>query len=208
MDMFSLLLVVGIVLLALSGFFNFISWSFNAPAIIVLALVWLIATYNRFVTLRTHVREAWADIEVQLKRRYDLIPNLVAVVEGATDYEGEVLRDLTEARASVGKAQTPAQLQAAGEQMDSALSRLLVVVENYPNLKATEAFLSLQDQLEGTENRIKTERDLFNKAIKDYNVNVRSFPNNFMAGMFGFSVKEGFVAAEGADVVPIVDFDD
>jgi len=176
--------------------------------ILLMAVLFVALSYNSLVKSDETVNEKWANVETAYQRRADLIPNLVAVVEGATDYEGEVLRDLTEARASVGKAQTPAQLQAAGEQMDSALSRLLVVVENYPNLKATEAFLSLQDQLEGTENRIKTERDLFNKAIKDYNVNVRSFPNNFMAGMFGFSVKEGFVAAEGADVVPIVDFDD
>jgi LemA protein len=135
-----------------------------------------------------------------------LIPNLVDTVKAYSNYEGSILTEITNARASIGKASTPAQLQAAGNELNSALSRLLVVVENYPNLKANENYLSLQDELAGTENRVKVERDIFNKAVRDYNVKVRGFPTNIVAGMFGFQIKEMFEAEQGTDKAPKVNF--
>jgi len=131
---------------------------------------------------------------------------VVETVKAYSDYEGEVLTQLTEARASVGRASTPAQLDSASADLNSALARLLVVVENYPNLKANENYLSLQDELAGTENRIKVERDIFNAAVKDFNIRVRRFPTAIIANMFSFETKESFQADEGAEVAPQIDF--
>jgi LemA protein len=175
-----------------------------AGAILLLMVLWVMGSYNGLVSSDESVNEKWANVQTAYQRRADLIPNLVETVKQYSDYEGSVLTEITNARASVGKANTPAELQAADAELNSALSKLLVVVENYPNLKANENYLSLQDELAGTENRIKTERDIFNNAVKGYNIKVRRFPTNIIAGMFGFEKKEGFEAAEGAENAPSV----
>jgi len=173
---------------------------------IVLFLLSFVGMYNGLVSTDETVNNKWANVQTAYQRRADLIPNLVDTVKEYTDYEGEILTEITRARSSVGSARTPGELQAADGQLTSALSRLLVVMENYPNLKANENFLSLQDELAGTENRIKTERDLYNGAVRNYNVKTRRFPSNIIAGMFGFEKREMFEADAGTDVVPKVDF--
>ncbi len=174
---------------------------------VVIAVLMIAGTYNGLVKSQETVNEKWSNVQTAYQRRADLIPNLVSTVKAYSNYEGELLTELTKARAAVGSAKTPSELQAAGNEMNSALSRLLVVVENYPNLKANENYLSLQDELAGTENRIKTERDIYNTAVKGYNVKVRSFPTNLMAGMFGFEKKDMFEAEEGSEKAPTVTFD-
>ena len=149
----------------------------------------------------------WANVQTAYQRRADLIPNLVTTVKAYSTYEGDVLTELTKARASVGSAKTPAELQAADGQLNSAIARLLVVVENYPNLKANENYLSLQDELAGTENRVKVERDAYNQAVKDYSIRIRRFPTNIVANMFGFGPREMFKADEGSATVPKVNFE-
>lgn len=175
-------------------------------AIVFFGVLWFIGSYNGLVRADETANEKWANVQTAYQRRADLIPNLVETVKAYSNYEGDVLTELTKARASVGSAKTPAQLQAADAQLSSALSRLLVVVENYPNLKANENYLSLQDELAGTENRVKAERDIYNKAVKDYSIRTRRFPTNIVANMFGFGPKEMFEADEGADKVPEVKF--
>ena len=174
-------------------------------------------TYNRLVTLEQNVNKKWADVQSVYQRRADLIPNLVQTVQGAANFEKSTLTEVTNARASVGqvkldpnKAPTDAaqleQFQGARGQLGAALSRLLLVTERYPDLKANQNFLSLQAQLEGTENRISVERGNFNKTVQDYNVAVRSFPTNFIAGPLGFSPRPFFTAQPGAERPPPVQF--
>jgi LemA protein len=170
--------------------------------------------YNRLVALDEGVDAAWGQVENVYQRRADLIPNLVATVKGAADFEQETLTAVVEARAKVGQislehapdAAQLAQFQAAQDGLTSALSRLLVVVERYPELKATQAFRDLQVQLEGTENRIATERHRFNEVARDFNTARRSFPTIFIANLFGFGEKPYFEATEGADTPPTVEF--
>ena len=190
--------------------------------VIVLFLAFVIGlffwgTYNRLVTLDQNVNKKWGDVQSVYQRRADLIPNLVNTVQGAANFEKSTIVDVTNARASVGqvkidpsKAPTdPAQLeqfQAAQGALSSALSRLLVVVERYPELKSNQNFLGLQAQLEGTENRISVERNNFNAAVQDFNTAVRRFPTNTIAGMFGFSARPFFAAQPGAEKAPAVNF--
>ncbi len=171
---------------------------------IVLVALWAMVSYNGLVSADETINEKWANVQSAYQRRADLIPNLVATVKQYTNYEGDVLTKITEARASVGKASNPQELAAAGQQMDSALSRLLVVAENYPDLKANENYLSLQDELAGTENRVKVERDLFNKAVKEFNIKVRRFPTSIMASWGGFETKQSFEAQAGSETAPDV----
>jgi LemA protein len=184
--------------------------------IIVIGLA-LMGSYNRLVTLDQNVDKKWGDVQTVYQRRADLIPNLVNTVQGAANFEKSTLTDITNARASVGrvqldpnKAPTDArqleEFQAAQGQLSNALSRLLVVVERYPELKSNQNFLSLQAQLEGTENRISVERNNFNGAVQDFNVAVRRFPTNVIAGMFGFSSRPFFNAQAGAERAPTVNF--
>ncbi|HIH24224.1 TPA: LemA family protein [Candidatus Woesearchaeota archaeon] len=185
-------------------------------AIIVLAIIiglWIAGTYNGLVSSDENVGQKWSNVQTAYQRRADLIPNLVETVKGYKDYEGETLTAITQLRSEAGQAKTavdgattPAQLDAAKTSMDGVLSRLLVIVEAYPDLKANENFLSLQDEIAGTENRVKVERDNFNEAVKDYNVKVRRFPSNIIAGIFGFDVKTGFAAAPGTENAPKVTF--
>lgn len=162
--------------------------------------------YNRLVGLDEGVNAAWAQVENQLQRRLDLIPNLVNTVKGYAEHEKDVLTAVTNARARVGSAQTIPDKINANNQLTSALGRLLVVMENYPNLKADQNFLALQSQLEGTENRIAVERRRYNEATRTYNTTIRKFPDNILANMLGFERKTFFEADEGAKQVPEVKF--
>lgn len=173
---------------------------------VALILITFVGMYNSLVSLDTSVDEAWANVQGQYQRRADLIPNLVTTVKAYAEHEEGVLTALTEARSAWANAGTPTEQMAAASGMDSALSRLMVVVENYPNLKANENFLSLQDELAGTENRVATARGRFNEAVKNYNRKVRSFPSNMIAGMFNFELKESFEAQLGTEVAPTVEF--
>ena len=162
--------------------------------------------YNSFVTLDEGVKASWAQVENQLQRRYDLIPNLVATVKGFAKQEKEVFIGVTEARAKVGGAKNIPDKIAANNQLTGALSRLLVTVERYPDIKSNQNFIRLQDELAGTENRIAVERRRYNETVKTYNVKIRTFPSNIMAGMFGFTKAEFFDVPESAKGVPEVKF--
>src|SRR5712691_1336433 len=184
----------------------------------VVAGLGLMGSYNRLVKLQQSVDQSWAQVQNVYQRRADLIPNLVNTVSGAANFEKSTLIAVTNARASVGrvqldpnKAPTDAaqleQFQAAQGQLSNALSRLLVVSERYPELRANQNFQQLQAQLEGTENRISVERGNFNEAVQSYNTAVRTFPTNLFAGMFGFPVRPFFNAQPGAEKAPAVKFD-
>ena len=176
-------------------------------AVIVLFGFFLVGMYNSLVQLRVRSESAWSDIDVQLKRRHDLIPNLVETVKGIAVQEQIVFGDIAKARSALLAAHSPAEKIAANGQLDSALGRLLVVVENYPQLKSNENFLRLQDELAGTENRIAVERKRYNDALQDYNTYIGLFPNSFWAGMAGFKRNDAyFAASEGAKTAPKVDF--
>lgn len=173
--------------------------------------------YNKLVTMEEGVNSAWSQVENQYQRRADLIPNLVSTVQGAADFEKSVLTEVTDARSRVGQTKLSADdlsdpekfqaFQKAQDQLSSALSRLLVVSENYPQLKSNESFLQLQSQLEGTENRISVERRRFNETVQAYNTEVRSFPTLISAKIFGFKEKEYFKSVAGSDKAPDVNFD-
>lgn len=175
-----------------------------------------VSKYNQLVSLNEEVNKAWSQVENQFQRRYDLIPNLVETVKGVANFEKETYLAVTEARAKVGQIQiTPQMLedpkaferfQSAQDNLSSALSRLLVTVENYPQLKANENFLQLQAQLEGTENRISVERKRFNESVQSYNTAIKRFPTNIIAGMFGFREKQYFKAVVEAETAPKVKF--
>ena len=194
-----------------------------AALIIVLAVplflaIWAVSIYNALVRLRQRIRESWSDIDTELKRRYDLIPNLVETVKGYAAHEQETLTAVIEARAKATSIQaelTPESLndpallqrfQAVQGELSSALSRLMVTVERYPDLKANQNFLDLQAQLEGTENRIAVERRKFNETAQAFNTAIRRFPGSLVAGMFGFERKAYFEAEQGAEQAPEVKF--
>ena len=164
------------------------------------------STYNDFVSRDEAVKSAWAQVENQLQRRYDLIPNLVEAVKGYAKQEKDVLVDVTNARAKVGGAGNVPDMIKANNELSGALSRLLVVVERYPDLKSNQNFLRLQDELAGTENRIAVERKRYNDAVKVYNVAIRSFPANILAGMFNFQAAAFFEAPASAKAAPQVKF--
>jgi LemA protein len=185
--------------------------------ILIIAALAVGGIYNRLVRSQQAVDQSWAQVQNVYQRRADLIPNLVNTVQGAANFEKSTLTEVTNARASVGRVQidpnkAPAdaakleEFQQAQGQLSNALSRLLVVVERYPELKANQNFLTLQAQLEGTENRISVERGNFNTAVQNYNTAVKSFPTNFIAGMFGFAPRPFFNAQPGAEKAPAVNF--
>jgi len=163
-------------------------------------------TYNTLVTMDEGVKGAWAQVENQLQRRYDLIPNYVETVKGYAKHEKEVFVQVTEARSRVGGATTVSDKMQANNQLTSALGRLLLVVERYPELKANTNFIRLQDELAGTENRIAVERRRFNEMVKTYNIKVRSFPTNILAGMFGFEKATFFEVPKERQEAPKVKF--
>src|SRR6187397_340923 len=185
--------------------------------IVVIAALALGGSYNRLVRLQQTVDQSWAQVQNIYQRRADLIPNLVQTVQGAANFEKSTLTEVTNARASVGqvkidpnKAPTDAaqleEFQKAQGQLSNALSRLLVVSENYPQLRATEGFQTLQAQLEGTENRISVERNNFNAAVQEYNTAIQRFPTNMLNKMFGFKERPFFNAQPGSERAPSVNF--
>jgi LemA protein len=166
-----------------------------------------IGAKNQMVTKNESVKAAWSQVDIVLQRRADLIPNLVETVKGFALQEQTVFGDIARARSRLLSANTPADKIAANQQLDGALGRLLVVVENYPQLKSNENFLRLQDELAGTENRIAVERKRYNDALQDYNTYIGLFPNSFWAGIAGFKRNDAyFAASEGAKTAPKVDF--
>ncbi|MDX1672110.1 MAG: LemA family protein [Balneolaceae bacterium] len=185
--------------------------------VLILLIIFGINSYNNLVEKSETVNQAWAQVENQYQRRADLIPNLVNTVKGAADFEQETLTEVIEARSKATSVQINAsdlndpqklqQFQQAQEQLSGALSRLLVTVERYPELKANQNFRDLQVQLEGTENRIATERMRFNQAVRSYNVAITRFPGNLFASLFGFENRAFFEAEEGAEQAPEVNFD-
>ena len=186
------------------------------PAIIVVIIIfWGIGGYNGMVSLDEGVQNKWADVETQYQRRADLIPNLVNTVKGYAAHERQTLENVVKARSEASSVKvdpqniTPeklAEYQKAQSGVSSALGRLMVIVEKYPDLKANQNFLELQSQLEGTENRINTARRDFNEAAKGFNTEIRRFPKNILAGMFGFEKKAYFEAEKGAEKAPEVQF--
>lgn len=192
---------------------------FGAILAIVLVIGLTIGSiFNRMVRLQQGTDAAWAQVQNVYQRRADLVPNLVSTVSGAANFEKSTLVEVTNARASVGRVQLPAggaptdpqkfaEYAQAQAQLGGALSRLLVVAERYPELRATEGFRDLQAQLEGTENRIAVERGRFNEAVQSYNVAIRSFPAVMFAGMFGYTSRPYFTATQGAETPPKVQFD-
>ena len=184
-------------------------------AIVAVVVVWAISGYNGLVSKEEGVNQAWANVESAYQRRSDLIPNLVNTVKGYAEHESETLQAVTDARAKATSLNidtataTPEQVAAymeAQQGVGSALGRLIAVSESYPELKANENFRDLQAQLEGTENRIKVERDRYNEAVKTFNVQIRRFPTNILASLFGFEKRSMFEAQEGAEVAPVVEF--
>lgn len=184
-------------------------------ALVVICFFWGMGQFNGMVTAEENVTKTWANVESQYQRRSDLIPNLVSTVKGYAGHESSTLTAVIEARAKATQTtidptnMTPesmAKFQAAQTAVGSSLNRLLVSVEQYPNLKANQNFLELQAQLEGTENRISVERQRFNEAAQGYNVMIRRFPKNILAGMFGFEKKVYFEAEESAAKAPEVKF--
>ncbi len=189
--------------------------NFIIVAVIVIAALWAVKSYNSLVKMEEGVENAWAQVENVYQRRADLIPNLVSTVKGYAAHESETLEGVVAARSKATQITVDPQdlseeslkkYQAAQGELGAALGKLLAITENYPDLKANQNFLELQSQLEGTENRITVERQKFNDAAKQYNTNVRQFPKNIFAGIFGFEKKPYFEAKEGADVAPVVEF--
>lgn len=180
---------IGVVLLAILG-------------LLVLLVGWGILTYNALVALRNHLQNAWAQIDVQLKRRYDLIPNLVEVVKDYMQYEQEVLTKVTEARAAAVSAKGPADQARAENALTGALRQLFAVVENYPELKANENVMRLQEELTGTENRIAFARQFYNDSVMRFNTRLQTFPTTVIAGLLGFTPQE-FFETDDAEREPV-----
>lgn len=174
--------------------------------IVVIGASWYITTRNRLVSLETETEALWAQVENQLQRRYDLIPNLVATVQGYADQESEIFIEIAEARSRLGGASGVSETAEAAGALDSALSRLLVIVENYPQLKSDSNFRSLQDELAGTENRLAVARMNYNEAVREFNRSVRIFPASIVAGAMGYESLDYFEINEEARSAPKVQF--
>ena len=175
-------------------------------AVVAILVIWAVSVYNGLVTMDENVSGQWANVETQYQRRADLIPNLVNTVKGYASHEKETLEGVVEARSKATQIKVDAEGLKAQGAVTSALGKLLAITENYPDLKANQNFLELQAQLEGTENRINVARKNFNDAAQSYNTNIRRFPKNIFAGMFGFDKKAYFEAEEGSEKAPKVEF--
>ena len=182
------------------------SWLIAILVVVVLLAIMIIPSYNGLVNKEEDVNQAYAQIENQLQRRLDLIPNLVNTVKGYASQEKDVIQSISNARANLAGAATPADQATANDQLTTALNRLLVVVENYPDLKSNTTFQQLMDELAGTENRISVARKDYNDTVSGYNRSVKRFPGSIIAGVFGFDEIEYFKANEGAEQAPTVDF--
>ena len=177
------------------------------PIVVVVVIAfWLILTYNGLIRIRNRVKEAWSDIEVQLKRRYDLIPNLVNTIKGYTKHEEGVFTKVTEARAAAMSAKTPGEHAKSENMLTETLKSLFAVTENYPELKASKNFLQLQNELTDTENKIQASRRFYNGNVRDFNTKVQVFPTNIIANMLGFKQAEFFDAPDEVNETPNVKF--
>lgn len=172
----------------------------------VFLVLWLIFTYNRFITLRNRAREAWSDIDVQLKRRYNLIPNLMETVKGYAVHERELFEKVTQARSQAMGAETPSEKGRAENLLSSTIKSLFALAENYPDLKASTNFLELQQELRDTEDKIQAARRFYNTNVRDLNTKIESFPANFLAKIFRFKPMEFFEIEEEASRPPTVKF--
>lgn len=181
-------------------------WLYAVLGVIVLFVIWMFSGYNGLVVERENVDNQWRQVETQYQRRFDLIPNLVSTVKGAANFEQSTLTAVTQARSQFQNAGSRSEQVAAAGQFDSALSRLLVTVEAYPQLQATQAFKDLMVETSGTENRIAVARKDYNDAVASYNIRVKRFPTNILAGLFGYGVEPGFQATEGSETAPVIDF--
>ena len=192
---------------------KFLKSGFGLLVVLGLIVLWGVGVYNTLVTKDEGVKTAWSQVENQYQRRTDLIPNLVNTVKGYSEHEASTLEAVINARAkatqtqvNINDASSFSQFQASQDSLSSALGKLMVVVEKYPDLKADKSFLELQAQLEGTENRISVERKKYNETAKDYNITTRKVPKNFIAKLFGFKQASLFKSSEGSDKAPVVDF--
>ena len=181
-------------------------WLIGILVVIAIIVIWLIGLYNGLVTAQQEVDTAGANIQTQLQRRSDLIPNLVNTVKGYASQEKDIFTDIANARTQLAGANNLTEQAAADSALSSALSRLLVIVENYPELKSNQNFQDLSVQLEGTENRIAIARQDYNAAVTRYNTKRRRFPTNIVSNLFGFDARPFFEASAGAEKVPTVDF--
>lgn len=189
---------------------SFPTWAIVLGVVVLLGL-WLMSSYNKLISAEQNKENAWAQVETEYQRRFDAIPNLVSIVQGAADFEQDTLVAVTEARTNWLNTQADPNASvddqiAASQSLDSAFSRLLVSVEAYPTLTATAGFQSLQVQLEGTENRITVARQDFNDSATEYNLIVKRFPGNLVAGLFGFDASPLFQSDSGAEDAPVIDF--
>lgn len=196
---FSIIIALTIIGLWVSALFDVVPWQFSLPATAILILVWIVVIYNTLIKLRTRVREAWADIEVQLKRRYNLIPNLVETVKGYATHEKEVFERVTEARTRAMNAKSTTERAEAENILTGALKTLFAVSESYPQLRASENFLELQRELRDTEDKIQAARRFYNTNVRDYNIRIQSLPDMIIANLFGFKKEEFFELEEGSE---------
>jgi len=175
-------------------------------AVVAIVAVWFIATYNGLITLRNRTDEAWSDIDVQLKRRHDLIPNLVSTVQGYASHEKQLFENVTQARAAAMGAKSPEEHAKAENALTETLKSLFAVAENYPDLRASENFSKLQDELSDTENKIQASRRFYNGNVRDINTKIQKFPTNLIAGMLGFKIYEFFEIEQMERETPEVKF--
>lgn len=175
--------------------------------IVVVLVIWVITSYNGLVRSRMQTKESWSQIDVQLKRRNDLIPNLIETVKGYSSYEGKTLEKIAELRAQIAQAKSPAEAMAASDQLTKQVSSIFAVAENYPDLKANASFVKLQDELTNTENKISYSRQLYNTTTSNYNIKLETFPSNIVAKLFGFKAAEFLETPEDEKEVPKVSFD-
>ncbi len=181
-------------------------WGYVLIGIAVVVILWLVITYNRLVNLRARVKNAWAQIDVNLKRRFDLIPNLVSTVKGYAAHESETLEKVVESRNRFDSAATPTERMEASNELTAMLSRLMLLVEAYPDLKANQNFIQLQNELRETEDKIAFTRQFYNDTVMKLNAKLETFPTVLVAGMFGFRAEPYFEAEAEASQAPKVEF--
>lgn len=181
-------------------------WGWIIIAVVVVLIIFLVSTYNNLVVLRNRAKDQWAQVDVQLKRRFDLIPNLVETVKGYAKHENSTLKEVIEARNKFQSATTPEEEMAASGDLNKALSRLMVLTESYPELKANENFLSLQADLKDCEEKIAYARQFYNDSVLSYMNKIEMFPSNIVASMFGFKEMKYFEISEGEKEAPKVSF--
>ncbi|MEX0910460.1 MAG: LemA family protein [Candidatus Paceibacterota bacterium] len=203
--MSNIILGIVAVLIVASGFFDVIPWEFNVIALLALAVFWLVWLYNNFITLNNRSDEAWADIDVQLKRRYDLIPNLINTVKGYANHEAGTLEKVTEARTMAMQAGSVKEHEQAENMLSGALKSLFAVSESYPDLKANQNFLELQRELSDTENKIQAARRFYNTNVRDLNTAVESVPSNVVAKAFSFKKRDFFELEAGSAEKEVVE---